>query len=135
MVQAVSSSHMINVPECLHWSPHDIAWLQMAKFEMTRISNRMRFILAVISGEKVVSNRKRAEIEAQLEADGYDRMPNTKKVLHARCVMPDQGSLSAAPAPLGLHVLALLLDYAGMMSVCGLVNCCLIILARLVLLF
>ena len=55
----------------------------MAKFELTRISNRVRFILAVISGEMVISNRKRADIEAQLESDGYDRMPNTKKVLHA----------------------------------------------------
>ncbi len=34
----------------------------------------MRFILAVIKGELVVSNRKKAEIEVDLEAAGYDRM-------------------------------------------------------------
>lgn len=56
--------------------------MQMAKFELTRISNRVRFILAVIAGEVVISNRKRAEIEAQLDAEGYDRMPNTKKARH-----------------------------------------------------
>lgn len=54
----------------------------MAKFELTRISNRVRFILAVIAGEVVISNRKRADIEGQLERDGYDRMPNTRKVAH-----------------------------------------------------
>ena len=53
--------------------------MQMAKFELTRLSNRVRFILAVISGEMVINNRKRVDIEAQLEADGYNRMPNTKK--------------------------------------------------------
>lgn len=52
----------------------------MAKFELARISNRVRFILAVIAGEVVISNRRRADIEAQLESDGYDRMPNTRKV-------------------------------------------------------
>lgn len=35
---------------------------------------QVKFILAVISGEIVVSNRKRRDIEADLEAGGYDRM-------------------------------------------------------------
>ena len=56
--------------------------MQMAKFELTRISNRVRFILAVIAGEVVISNRKRANIEEQLDEGGYDRMPNTKKACH-----------------------------------------------------
>ncbi|KAK9790352.1 hypothetical protein WJX73_001002 [Symbiochloris irregularis] len=61
------------------YSRRRLLLIQMAKFELTRISNRVRFILAVIAGEVVISNRKRAEIEAQLDAEGYDRMPNTKK--------------------------------------------------------
>jgi hypothetical protein len=35
---------------------------------------QMKFILAVIAGELIISNRKRAAIEADLEAGGYDRM-------------------------------------------------------------
>lgn len=34
----------------------------------------MKFILAVIGGELVVSNRKRKDIEADLEAMDFDRM-------------------------------------------------------------
>lgn len=37
----------------------------------------MKFILAVISGELVISNRKRAAIEADLVAQGFDKMPKT----------------------------------------------------------
>ena len=40
----------------------------------------MRFILAVISGDIVVSNRRRAAIETDLVDQGFERMPNTKKV-------------------------------------------------------
>lgn len=36
---------------------------------------QVRFILAVVSGELVVSNRKRKDVEAELEKEGYDRMP------------------------------------------------------------
>ena len=48
---------------------------------MQLLSNERRFILAVVAGELVVSNRKKADIEAQLATDGYDRMPPSKKVL------------------------------------------------------
>ncbi len=41
----------------------------------------MRFIMAVISGEMVVSNRKKAAIESDLESQGYDRIaPASAKV-------------------------------------------------------
>jgi DNA topoisomerase-2 len=45
-----------------------------------RANNKIRFIRAVISGELRLSNRKRAEIEADLDAQGYDRMAKSKDV-------------------------------------------------------
>ena len=47
---------------------------------MQLLSNERRFILAVVAGALVIANRKKADIEAQLAADGYDRMPPSKKV-------------------------------------------------------
>ena len=47
---------------------------------MQLLSNERRFILAVVAGELIISNRKKADIEAQLQRDGYDRMPPSKKV-------------------------------------------------------
>jgi len=47
---------------------------------MQLLSNERRFILAVVAGELMISNRKKADIEAQLQHDGYDRMPPSKKV-------------------------------------------------------
>ena len=61
---------------------------QMAQFELRKISNRVRFILAVIAGQVAVSNRRKAAVEAELEAQGFDRMPNTRKargLVAARC--------------------------------------------------
>ncbi len=47
---------------------------------MQLLSNERRFILAVVAGELVISNRKKADIEAQLQRDDYDLMPANKKV-------------------------------------------------------
>lgn len=44
----------------------------------------MRFILAVVSGELVVSNRKRAAIEADMDAMGYDRIQSKPKASPSR---------------------------------------------------
>jgi DNA topoisomerase-2 len=54
--------------------------LQDAKWEFMRANNKIRFIRAVITGELQVSNRKRADIEADLEAQGFDRMAKSKDV-------------------------------------------------------
>lgn len=54
--------------------------MQDAQWELMRASNKIRFIRAVISGELVLSNRKRADIEADLEAQGYDKMTKSKDV-------------------------------------------------------
>ena len=45
---------------------------------MLRLNNRVRFIKGVIAGTLRVNNRKKADIEADLVAQGFDRMPNTK---------------------------------------------------------
>ena len=42
--------------------------------EWRRISNQVRFILAVVSGELVVSNRPKSELLEALVSAGYDRM-------------------------------------------------------------
>ena len=60
-----------------------LSWLQEAEFQMRILANETRFILAVVSGELVVSNRKKADIVADLERAGYDKMPPKKKV---RCL-------------------------------------------------
>jgi hypothetical protein len=39
---------------------------------------QVRFIEAVVSGSLKISNRKRAEVEAELQAKGFDRMPGGK---------------------------------------------------------
>ena len=55
---------------------------------MQLLSNERRFILAVVAGDLVISNRKKADIEAQLKRDGYDCMPQSKKVSKARTPVP-----------------------------------------------
>ena len=50
--------------------------------ELKRLSNRTRFILAVVAGALKISGRKKAEIEAQLETEGYDRMVAARRKAH-----------------------------------------------------
>lgn len=57
---------------CVHAS-------QAAEFQKRLLMNETRFILAVVSGDLVVSNRRRADIIADLEAACYDKMPPNKK--------------------------------------------------------
>lgn len=55
--------------------------MQAAEAQLLKLSNQMRFILAVIAGSVVVSNRKRADIEQDLEAQNFDRIaPASAKV-------------------------------------------------------
>ena len=61
---------------------------QVAEFHMQLLSNERRFILAVVAGALVIANRKKADIEAQLAADGYDRMPPSKKVAPPEAPQP-----------------------------------------------
>ena len=52
---------------------------QAAEFELMRLSNKVRFILAVISGELKINNRKKADIEADMDGMQYDRITPAKK--------------------------------------------------------
>ena len=49
---------------------------------MSRLNNMVRFITSVISGDLKVSNRKRAEVLAELQEKGFDKLggTNSKKV-------------------------------------------------------
>ncbi|WIA35043.1 hypothetical protein OEZ86_003534 [Tetradesmus obliquus] len=55
-----------------------VGLLQDAQWELMRASNKIRFIRAVISGELQLSNRKRADIEGDLAAQGFDKMAKSK---------------------------------------------------------
>lgn len=74
----------MGVHACQQEMPHTLCVsllsLQDAKWEFMRANNKIRFIRAVITGELQVSNRKRADIEADLEAQGFDRMAKSKDV-------------------------------------------------------
>ena len=63
---------VLTLPSALH------GW-QAAEADLLRISNKVRFILAVVSGQLRISNRRKADIEAELEREGYDRLPSNKK--------------------------------------------------------
>ncbi len=67
---------------------HPSSCAQVAEFHMQLLSNERRFILAVVAGALVIANRKKADIEAQLAADGYDRMPPSKKVAPPEAPQP-----------------------------------------------
>eukprot|EP00741_Cyanophora_paradoxa_P022018 tig00021433_g21255.t1 len=47
--------------------------------QQVRLSNKVRFILEVVRGELVVSNRKRAELLAELQARKYDPIESAEK--------------------------------------------------------
>ena len=56
--------------------------MQAAEFELMKLSNKVRFILAVIAGELKINNRKKADIVEDLDAMGYDRIAPLKKAKH-----------------------------------------------------
>ena len=53
--------------------------LKVAEAELKRISNKARFILAVVNGDLILSNRKKADIVAELEKEGYSKLAPQKK--------------------------------------------------------
>lgn len=55
-------------------------YVQTAEYELMKLSNKVRFILAVISGSLKVSNRKKADIEASMDDMDFDRVPPAGKV-------------------------------------------------------
>ena len=53
--------------------------LKVLAEQKQRLSNKVRFILAVISGELVVNNRRKQELLEELHEEGYDLMPKNMK--------------------------------------------------------
>lgn len=52
----------------------------------------MRFILAVIDGSLKLSNRRKADVEEELEAEGYDKLASQKKAAAAAAVSAGLGA-------------------------------------------
>ena len=63
-----------------------------------KLSNKVRFILAVISGELKVNNRRKADIEQDMDHMQFRRIPPAKKVMHMKrfdpALLPGSRSLS-----------------------------------------
>ncbi|KAI9983167.1 hypothetical protein PInf_007094 [Phytophthora infestans] len=56
------------------------AMLQKLQDQIKLLSNKARFVLAVVEGKLVVNNRKKQELLEELMAEGYDQIvPKTKK--------------------------------------------------------
>lgn len=53
--------------------------IEDAKFEVRKISNRVRFILDVVGKTLEVRNRKKADLIAELAERGYDAMPKARR--------------------------------------------------------
>jgi DNA topoisomerase-2 len=53
--------------------------LRISRADLVRISNKVKFILEVVSGSLKLGNRKRADVDAELESRGYDRLPTSAK--------------------------------------------------------
>ncbi|CAN1342380.1 DNA topoisomerase 2 [Linum perenne] len=53
--------------------------LAALELELLRLSNKVRFILAVVNGEIIVNNRKRAELIQELHQKGFTPMPIKSK--------------------------------------------------------
>ena len=53
--------------------------LQNLEFELLKVDNKVRFILGVVKGEIVVSNRKRADLLSELQRKGFTPFPKKAK--------------------------------------------------------
>lgn len=49
------------------------------KADLARLDSKVRFILAVVQGDLVIANRKKAELIAELESCGYEKMTKSGK--------------------------------------------------------
>lgn len=69
--------------------------LKDAEANLRCITNKTRFILAVIGGQLKINNRKKAEIEADLERQGFDKLPSGKS--KAKAADAEEEDEDAAP--------------------------------------
>lgn len=82
-----------------YYSRRKAALLRKLEEQIKVLSNKARFVLAVVSGEMVVSNRKKVEILQQLIDDGYDQvLPNGGKAKKSSGDDDDDESDSEADA-------------------------------------
>ncbi|KAL0005961.1 hypothetical protein SO802_013522 [Lithocarpus litseifolius] len=55
--------------------------LNKREMELLKLENKVRFILAVVKGEIIVSNRKRADLFVELQTKGFTPFPKKTKVV------------------------------------------------------
>ncbi|GIL81030.1 hypothetical protein Vretifemale_10164 [Volvox reticuliferus] len=72
-----------------YYEKRRIAMLRFAQLDQQRADNKMRFILAVVHGKLEVRNRKRADVERDLDAQGFDRMSKTNAIMKVYGVPAD----------------------------------------------
>ena len=53
--------------------------IRQAESELKRMSNKVRFILAVVDGELSIGRKKKSVLVEELETLGFDKMPKTQK--------------------------------------------------------
>lgn len=53
------------------------------EFDLLKLDNKVRFILAVVHGEIIVNNRKRAELFVELHQKGFTPFPKKSKGIDA----------------------------------------------------
>ena len=77
--------------------------IRQAEFELKRMSNKVRFILAVVDGEMTIGRKKKSVLIEELEAAGYDKMPKTAKAAAAANAEPAESGLSTSPRKVPRH--------------------------------
>jgi len=90
--------------------------LKVAEAELLRISNKARFILAVVDGSLVLANRKKADIIADLEGAGYSKLSATQKKSPVQQQLAEDADADAVEAAVG----AVSYDYLLNMSLSSL---------------
>ena len=55
--------------------------LENLELELLKLENKVRFILGVVNGEIIVSNRKRADLFLELQQKGFTPFPKKIKAL------------------------------------------------------
>ncbi|GLI60786.1 hypothetical protein VaNZ11_003019 [Volvox africanus] len=72
-----------------YYEKRRIAMLRFAQMDQQRADNKVRFILAVVHEKLEVRNRKRVDVERDLEAQGFDRMSKTNAIVKVYGVPAD----------------------------------------------
>lgn len=68
----------------------------------------------MVGGELKLSNRKRGDIEAELEREGYDRLPSAKKALAVAATMGEEEEEEEGGASAGSYEYLLSMPLASL---------------------